>query len=183
MAKQRRGVAPHVGRPVTIDALGKTWTLARWEMAEWDAFADEYAAKVLPDPRQVGADMLKVMPGEHHDTIVRLAYEDAMEPLGPGNPRVTNLLNTIKGSSYMLFVLLRKNHPDVTHSDAWNILMDQGMAIVNSRMEKAAGIAPRPKGRRGSPASPSPQSPSAVDTATAEPPGPPSTDSSVENAA
>src|SRR4051812_30575054 len=101
--RRRRGPAPHVGRAVTIEALGRTWTLARWDRERWVEFCEQYAAAHIPDPKQVALDFIKVLPEQFHDRIVDAAIEDAKESLTPGNPRVLKLLDTIDGSAYMLY--------------------------------------------------------------------------------
>lgn len=42
-------LADHIGREVTVEALGKTWTFSRWTRGVWNRLAT-WAKGILPDP-------------------------------------------------------------------------------------------------------------------------------------
>lgn len=148
----RSTLAPHVGRQVTFTALGKEWTTARLTRGRWRRFLDEYAAKVLPDPRDVAVGFLQKLPRDlpcydvAASTIVADARNEATAGLTPNSPRVLSLLNDLDGSSYLLMLALEPNHPGITHDEAWEVAVAIGQDRIADVLLQAQGARPTPKG-------------------------------------
>jgi hypothetical protein len=158
----RNTLAGHVGKPVTFEALGRSWTAARMERMIWRQFIEEYAKGAIPDPRDTAAEFIRRLDPKLpcYDVacqeIVRAGLDEALLGLSPGNHRVLRLLADIDGASYMLMLLLRKNHSDITHDMAWDIAMSLGMRDLERMLNETQGKAPAPKGGGESPDSPPP---------------------------
>src|SRR4051794_28355490 len=106
----------HVGRPQTVEALGRTFTLARWTRAVWGEFLD-WARNKLPDPRKAAVEFLEVVDKKDaalRDTIVREALAESLEYLSVNSPRVARLLDSLEGTTRLVYLLLKPAHPDAT---------------------------------------------------------------------
>jgi hypothetical protein len=78
------------------------------------------------------------------DHISELALQRAGLYLGFGSPEVTSLINTAEGSSYLVFLLLKRHHPDVTLDKAFAVMVALGPRLkqileqVQGKSEEAA---------------------------------------------
>lgn len=128
-----------------VYALGQTWTLSAWDAGVWREFLAWARAK-LPDPLATGKKVIDAFPATAHDAVVRQSLFDACMPLVDNSPGVQHLLAGHDGASYMLWLLLRPNHPGVTQDDAYAIgreLGEEGLrpALARVRGEKVEGAA------------------------------------------
>src|SRR3954468_17248808 len=111
-------LAAHVGREQSFEALGRTWTLARWTRGVWRDFL-EWARPRIPDPREVAARFLELVPDTAENQgvraiIVNRALDDAQEHLAPTSLRVLRLLGSSDGLVQVVRQLLRPAHGDVS---------------------------------------------------------------------
>lgn len=140
----------HVGRPQTVEALGQTWTLARWDRRVWAEFL-EWAKTKLPEPRKTAAEFLAMLPeGPDRqavaETIVTKALDESTSHLSVGSPKVTQLLTSIEGGVYLLYLLLKRNHPEATEDTAYDLFTAVGPDVAQDLMGKCSGAAPAGKG-------------------------------------
>lgn len=134
-------VAAHVGREAEFTALGRGWRASRATRDAWDRFLG-WAKPRIPDPLEVGKKALALFPEAQHAGIVRLAMEKAGEYLSIGSPEVMRCLGSMEGMAFMLYVLLRPNHPGITEDEAFDIVMDLGAQKFKETLEAAGGKVP-----------------------------------------
>lgn len=160
--------ASHVGKETTINALGKTWRVAKAGRWAWTEFF-KWAATVLPDPVKVARDAVqdlviqagKIIRKEIHadlaegDRIALLQGNERMQQqltsealdkkasyLSMGSKEVGSLLNSIDGGSQMLCIVLKRNHPEMDIDLAYEIVQEIGLKHVQDKIDEAAGAAP-----------------------------------------
>lgn len=144
------GMAAHVGREQTVEALGKSWTLARWDRAVWDKFLI-WAATKIPDPRETAKDMLAMLPNtpdnqEVRSETVRWALNEKQQYLSPNSPQVIQLLGTLDGVCKIVELLMKPAHPEADESLSYEIVLAVGQTAAEEKLKLTAGIAPAPKG-------------------------------------
>lgn len=156
------GMVNHIGREVTVTALGQSWTFARWVRKTWVALTD-YAQTRIPNPLKEAAAVLPEWSVCDAETIRKLAIADEAEKvkaaaegrtpvlmaskfspasdtliqksidkratyLGFGSPELGSFMQSVDGMSFIFFLLLKPNHPDVTEDDAYEIMMSMDAA-------------------------------------------------------
>lgn len=60
------------------------------------------------------------------DTMTQQAVNKASVYCGFGSPEVTSVLGTSEGGSYMLYLLLKPNHKDITPDEAFELMIALG---------------------------------------------------------
>lgn len=136
MSDIHAATAAHVGREVTAQALGKTWTFARWTRRVWSAIA-RYAKNHLPDPIAEVNKTIDAMTLKEAEVVRELVRRDAdskikMAPqytsfvdrfvdgalakagscLAIGSPELNSFIRSIDGAAYALYLLLKDAHPE-----------------------------------------------------------------------
>lgn len=145
----------HVGRSQTVEALGKTWTLSRWSRAVWNDFL-AWAKTKLPDPRVEGRKTLaSLLPQEGDAPDMRAALaearnatakqinEETLEYLTVNSKRVNALLDTMEGTEYLTYLLLRGEHPEADTELAYQIVLSVGSEAMSEKLKLCAGVGPK----------------------------------------
>lgn len=146
-------LADHVGREQVIEALGRRWTLSRWDRSIWRDLL-EWAKPRVPDPVATAKRMMEALPEKHHADIVSAALELTQQPLGIEHPGVQAVVWSMEGMAKLCHLLLRKHHPGVTEDEAWDVAQEVGAQEMKRKMERAEGkVPPRPEGNGEAPAS------------------------------
>lgn len=135
----------HVGREQIVEALGQTWTLSRWDRSVWAAFL-EWAKTQLPDPAKEAAEFLKLL--EPNDEISRRAVvsqalRDRTDYLSVTSPRVAMLLDSVEGTTYLVYLLLKPKHPEVTADLAYEVVVTVGKEAMSELLKKCSGVIPK----------------------------------------
>lgn len=131
----------HIGKEQTVQALGQTWRLQRWSRAVWGEFL-AWARTQLPDPLEVARRAMELWGKEHHQAIGQDALDRANSAISIGSKAVNELLESPEGACYLLFLLVKKHHPDVTQDQAMDILMEVGLEAMKKKFDGASGQAP-----------------------------------------
>lgn len=145
------GLAPHLGRETELKALGKTWTLARWTRDVWEEFL-VWARTQLPDPIEVALRHVDQLPPAIAEKLVAEALKQATGYLSIGSPRVTELLNSPEGITRLIWLLLRKHHPEASEDTALAIVFEVGAESLQAKIDQAAGVQSAPAGNGPGPA-------------------------------
>ena len=135
------GVAEHVGRETAVGALGRSFRVGRWTRAIWAEFL-AWAKPRIPDPLEVVARHLDKYPPALQEALVRHACDRACDYLGVGSPAVQQCLASLEGSVYLLYLLLKANHPEMTEDMALEIALEVGADRLKATFDAAAGKAP-----------------------------------------
>lgn len=143
-------LATHVGRETTVEALGRTWRVGRWSRSVWEEFL-AWARPRIPDPLEIASRHLDRFPPHMQEMLVRHACDRAADYLGASSPQVQQCLTSLEGSVHLLYLLLRRNHPEVTEDMAMDIAVEAGAAEVKKAFDAAAGRQP-PEGNGTAPA-------------------------------
>ena len=147
----------HVGREITIEALGKTWRFGRWTRKIWVDFTS-WAKSQLPDPieatiKNIDKLVLKdaaivrelqiqdqaeierakkenrqpvLMAPKYSqiaETLTSKALDKSASYLSFNSPEIESLLQSVPGSTYLFFLLLRQNHPDISEDEACEVFI------------------------------------------------------------
>jgi hypothetical protein len=134
----------HVGRSQTVSALGTAYTLGRWDRRVWAEFL-EWAKGRLPDPRKAAAEFLAMLPAddlESRSAVVKAALAESTEHLSITSPKVQALLQSIEGGTYLVYLLLKRHHPEVTEDLAYDVFTAVGPERMQEAMTRCAGVAP-----------------------------------------
>lgn len=131
----------HIGKEKEIKALGKDWKLARWTREVWDQWL-EWAKTRIPDPLERIRPSIEQWPERVQDLLVERAMEKATTVLTMGSPEVQGLMDSLEGLSYLFYLLLRKNHPDVTEDEALAIVLEVGETEAAAAAKVASGQVP-----------------------------------------
>lgn len=135
----------HVGREQTITALGREWTLARWDRRVWADFLD-WAKTVLPNPAAEAAAFLALVPPSDEVTrraIVAEALKCKMDYLSVASPRVVDLIGTLEGTTKLVAILLQKHQPGTTDETAYEIITSAGKDRMQDVLQACAGVLPK----------------------------------------
>lgn len=135
----------HVGREQTITALGREWTLARWDRRVWADFL-EWAKTVLPNPAAEAAAFLALLPPTDEVTrraVVAEALKCKMDYLSVASPRVVDLIGTIEGTTKLVALLLQKYQAGTTDETAFEIIMAAGKDRMQGVLQDCAGVLPK----------------------------------------
>lgn len=135
----------HIGRETVIEALGKTWTLARYtrkilsDLLAW-------ALARLPDPIEQAKKDIVGFPLEIQKDIVASAVE-RKKARGLNDPEVQEQIGSLDGVAETLYLLLKPAHPDVTRDLAGDILDEVmgsagGMDRLHRAIERCSGKVP-----------------------------------------
>jgi len=143
-------LAAHIGRETEIRALGSTWRLGRWDRGVWRRFLD-WAKTQLPDPLEEALKVVDRLKEPAASNLVQRALAEKTTFLSIGSPRVAELLQSLEGGVYLLYLLLQKHHPGITEDDAMEIGMEYGLQKLQEKLDQAAGTAP-PEGNGAPPA-------------------------------
>lgn len=133
--------ADHVGREAEVQALGQSWRLSRWDRGTWEDFLT-WAKTRLPDPLDVAKRAMATLPAHLHDAIVRHALDQAALAVTSSSPGVQALLNSVDGTVRVLWLLLRKHHPDVDEDTALLIAAEAGHEALRDAFERCSGRVP-----------------------------------------
>jgi hypothetical protein len=134
-------VLPQLGKEVTIEALGKTWTVGRWSARVWDDLI-AWLKPQLPDPYAHLERLIDKMSPEIANDALKRAEERANRFLSIGSPEVMELVKTPEVSMYLFWILLREKHPDVTRDQAMMIAASAGQDKMNAMFDTVAGTPP-----------------------------------------
>lgn len=155
------------GRPVTLQALGQTWTFARWEIDKLDAWTD-WARRHLPDPLvKVTEQIERMMTQEEErtaaartdaekqalqvwlarrnrikDELVNAAVKQAGCYLDFLSSEVQSLLRSLRGLAHLTLLLLRDAHPNVTEEQAFALVAELGQVRIQEVLSATMGYAP-----------------------------------------
>jgi hypothetical protein len=151
---------PHLGAEAKVQAFGQTWILARWTVSIWNDFLD-WAKGKMPDPfagldrvaAMIPADASHAHPvGVAFNQALQRAQERAAVMLSLQSPEVSELLQDPRGAARIAWLLLRKNHPDITEDMAFAIVDEIGPEKMREAFEIAQGKLPPPVGNEQAPA-------------------------------
>lgn len=141
----------HIGRPATFHALGQEWTLARWTRSVWHDLI-EYAKTILPDPRMEAEEILRYVPESDSATrvqVVRDAILQSRSMFTIGSKQIQEFIATTDGVTYLLYLLLRPNHPEITLDQVFEIASHPPPEMAKA-LERAAGVVSPNDGSPGS---------------------------------
>lgn len=137
-------ISPHIGREQDVQALGKTWKLARWERRVWwDLLA--WARLKIPDPVDLIAGKLALMPEPIAKHAVDAALRASRTFLSINSAEVQSLLASLEGSVYTVWLLLREHQPNVTEDEAYKVVLDIGKDNLPGIFAIALGKSPEKK--------------------------------------
>jgi hypothetical protein len=139
-------LAAHIGRETEIQALGRTWQLARLDRGIWRKWID-WAKTQLPDPVEEALKVVDRLKPEVASAIVQKALEEKTSFLSLGSPKVNALMRAPEGIVQLFFLLLQKNHKDATEDDAMAIVLEIGEEAAQTSFDKASGTLPAPGNR------------------------------------
>ena len=153
------------GKQAELQALGQTWRLSRFEMdSVLDAFTD-WARKQLPDPLEVARVQIEKMAREEiglarnasgtpvekqeredriaalklqQERILESAMTRATSYLAWQGAEMKTIRESHRGAAQLLYLLLRKHHPEIGTDTALNILMDLGSSEAGQRQLRQA---------------------------------------------
>ncbi len=120
----------HVGREQTVEALGRTWKFGRWDRGVWaDLF--KFARQVLPNPVEVAFQAIEHLPAEPTNPALRAAMEavvskaldKAASYISVASPEMRSLLASVEGNAHLVWLLVRKHHPEVTEDEAYELFI------------------------------------------------------------
>lgn len=142
-------VAAHLGREQEVTALGRTWKLARWDRGVWWRVL-EWARGQVPDPLDAATAVIERMAGRQSrlqveakgkppaesvplleeatilerraEQLLRIALDKRMVYLSVNAPEIQALMDSLEGSTRVLWELLKPAHGEVTDDDAYGIL-------------------------------------------------------------
>lgn len=142
-------VAAHLGREQEVEALGQMWKLARWDRAIWWRLL-AWARSQVPDPLEAAATIIERMAGRQSklqveargkppaesvplleeatilerrsEQLLRIALDKRMAYLSVNAPEIQALIDSLEGSTRILWELLRPAHPAVTEDEAYGVL-------------------------------------------------------------
>lgn len=117
---------PLIGKPFPFVALDQTWTLGRFTFTVWEEFVG-LIREIIPDPREEVDAILKAcpeMPTEDKVAMIRDANKKYAGMFEFGSPDIMAWIKTPKCAIRLIYVLLKKSHPDAT--------IDTAMDIINS---------------------------------------------------
>lgn len=145
-------ISEHVGRESSLPALGKTWRVGRWTRAIWDGFV-EWAKPRIKDPLEVAQKHLDRFPPGLQSIMVQHALELSSGHLALNGGPVQGLLATLDGSAYLLYLLLKQHHPEMTEDLAFEIAMDVDEKELKRVFDRSAGkVPPSAQGNASAPA-------------------------------
>lgn len=141
---QFRPGATHVGVPQTFQALGQTWNTVRLERDIWFEFV-KFAKTMLPNPITVGSELCNSLlqtdaTKDQRNGITDTALLLAMDFMGVQSGQVISFLSSMEGSSYLLYLILKPNHPEMTPKLAWDISWARGTAYLQELFDVAQGL-------------------------------------------
>lgn len=150
------GTFKMVGKEVQIHALGRVWTLGRFDFDAWDRLLP-WVKERLPDPFAAVDWLLKRFPEIPKDpghTIAVMfdrefakARDLAMAPLTLENPRVQAVLDkTVEGQIQRFWELFRVKHPEITKAEVLAIMEEIGEQVAAEALAKSQGLAPKANG-------------------------------------
>lgn len=142
-------MAAHVGREQGFEALGRQWRLGRQTRAVWWEFL-EWARGQIPDPITEAKRAVEGMSESVVVKIVSKALDDKRIFLSVASPEVKALLNSLEGGVYLLTLLLKINHPEITEDLAFDISLEVGQERLQELFMVAAGQ--QPSGNADAPA-------------------------------
>ena len=166
-------LAGHVGREISKEIAGETWTFARWDRQVWVDFA-AWGKSFLPDPlevamrnmdqivlkdaeamrelqrrdeaeekkaRETGRPAVLMLPKykQMAEYIVDKALEKAASYLSFNSPEMRSLINSAPGSAQVLFLLLKPHHPEISESQAFDLMQQMSPADIQEVFEVTAG--------------------------------------------
>jgi len=131
----------HLGRETEVQALGRTWKLARFDRATWRQWMD-WAKTQLPDPVEEALRIIDRLPEKVAGEIVRKALDEKAIHLGLGSPKVNGLLGSVEGAAYLAYLLLRKYQPEAGEEEGWQIVLELGLKVMQEKFDQASGAVP-----------------------------------------
>lgn len=172
-------VASHLGREQEVEALGRTWKLARWDRGVWWRIL-EWARGKVPDPLEAATPILERMaarqskltvdarskpPAEsvplleeatimerRAEQLLRMSLDKRMVYLSVNAPEIQALMDSLEGSTRVLWELLKVAQPDVTDDDAYGILQTLTGSATAADPEPLRRILDTALGRQPAPA-------------------------------
>src|SRR4051812_8955837 len=110
----------HIGRPTTIEANGRTYTIGRFTRNILFRFMD-WAEAQIPDPLDDLKTKITGFPPHIQELMVKDALQKSRVRRSVQSPEVQQLLGTPEGAIKILQLLLSKNHPELSESEVGDI--------------------------------------------------------------
>lgn len=127
--------------PVTITVDDKEWTLAPLELRDFGEI--ERWLQMLPFVKarwKISALGDAATPEIQKVLINRAETESNKATLQ--NARALKILSTLEGTGFLLWMSLRKAHPEVTRDEAMRLINADTLEVWQSTLDKISGLAP-----------------------------------------
>lgn len=130
-------IAPKAGLPVELRlSSGKTYTLSPLRVrhiAQWEAWVAGF-------PLEIIRSQADGRPVEEKRFLLELAYKDsATGDYGLGTPRANAAMASVRGAVYLLWLLARVHHADLTFEQLADDIGVDDMEAVRRALDQAAG--------------------------------------------
>lgn len=130
----------HLGREVTVKALGREWTLSRASLGLVRAFRDWVKGREADPPGYLGGlpeEYFRLLPKEEQLERVKRAESVNKQLRGftLGCPLAKEHLGTEEGAAAFLRLLLLEHHPDVTDEIAFAVAVEAGEQLQGAFQE------------------------------------------------
>jgi hypothetical protein len=134
-----------IGKETVIEVGGKKYVISRFERHIADSFLT-FVRKVTPDPLDLVREKLKGFPEAIQHRMIDKAMEKAARPIGYGSPEYQAVLSTPEGSYHLLYLLLKKHHPELSEKDVIALydqsVAEHGFGYIERLMSEAEGTLP-----------------------------------------
>lgn len=130
--------------PVTITVDGKVWTLAPLELRDFGEI--ERWLEVLPfeKARRKIAALGEAATPEICKPIIEQAEAESKKATLQ-NPKALQMIATLEGTAFLLWMSLRKAQPEVTRDEASRLISAETLEVWQSTLDKVSGLAPESK--------------------------------------
>ena len=125
--------------PLTVEVEGKKYTLSPLELGDFGEV--ERWLEMLPyeKARRKIAALGEVVTPEIREAIIALA--DAQSQASSfGDAKSSQVLTTVEGTGYLLWLSLRKCHPEITREAALHLISLDSIAEWQKMLDKLSGL-------------------------------------------
>ena len=134
------GRASGAGKLITIQ--GKDYILSPLTIRHF-GMVEQQILSNRPNPLKMVAEAAADLPEELAAEMMKQAYNDAKKSNTVSANEVTEWLETFEGMCYAFFLMLKKEQPEMTHEEVYDLMSDmtpQEMAQLQEDQSQVSGL-------------------------------------------
>lgn len=134
------GRASGAGKIITVK--GKDYILSPLTIRHF-GMVEQQILSTRPNPLKMVAEAAADLPEELAAVMMKQAYQDAKKSNTVTATEVTEWLETFEGMCFAFFLMLKKEQPEITHEDVYDIMSDmtpEEMAKLQEDQAQVSGM-------------------------------------------